>query len=122
MSQGEFGTYAYVTSELVPRILPIRLQPETIAVSGGGSSSPTTGTQRVTAPGKSRKAYGIHARYVTIARKIGTGVGPYTGGTVTAKIAVGTPGQMAGLPIGQTVSYGGLTDWLVVSQTPEIIK
>lgn len=122
MSQGSFVTVPYLTSETVPRVLPIRVQPESIAVTGGGAVGPINGTQKVIAPGRSRKRYGIHARHIVIARKVGTNAGPYTGSTVQAKLVVGSPGQMAGFPVGTVVTYAGNSDWEVVSQVPELIR
>jgi hypothetical protein len=122
MSSGSFVTVPYLTSESTPRVLPLRCQPESIAPTGGGAVGPITGTQLVKAPGSSRKSYGIHCRHIVIARKIGTAAGPYTGASVFAKLPVGSPGQMAGFPVGFVLTYAGQADWQVVSQVPEKIR
>lgn len=119
MSGQIFATYAYLTSEAVPRVLPIRLGTDIAALSGGGSTQALTGEERVKAPGSSRKSYGIHARYYTMARRVGA-AGGYGASTVRVKVAVGAPGQMP--KIGDILNYQAKTDWIVVSLTPELIK
>lgn len=122
MTTGAFSTVPYLTSETAPRVLPLLVHAATVLPTGGGAVGPITGTQRVHAPGKSRKSYGIHARYVVVSRKIGTGVGPYTGASVTAKLAVGSLAQFGALPVNTVVTYAGQTDWVVVRQVPELIR
>lgn len=122
MSQGVFQLASYTTSEVVPRVLPIRLQPETIAVSPTGATEALTGSQKVRAPGKSRKSYGVHCRYMTLSRKTGAPDGPYTGGSVSVKIAILTEAGFVAFPVGTVVEYAGQNDWVVASQTPELIR
>lgn len=122
MSTGQFQTFKYQTSETAPRILPIRLQPETISADNPEPAGGLTGSQRVHSTGASRRSYGIHCRYMTISRKVGTATGPYTGGSVSAKIPILTEAAVAALPVGSTVEYAGVTDWEVASHTPETIR
>ena len=122
MSYGAYSIVPYLTSETAPRVLPLKVHAATVLPTGGGAVGPIVGSQRVHAPGRSRKAYGIHARYVVVSRKIGTGVGPYTGSSLTAKLAVGSVAQFGALPVGTAVTYAGATDWVVVSQVPELIR
>lgn len=123
MSQGRFGTFRYLTSEPTPRVLPIRLQPESVVApnaEAAGTISP--GSQRVKAPGSSRRSYGIHSRYITLTRNVGTEAGPYTGGSVSVKIPILDPASVISFPIGAAATYGGYSDWEVASYTPEFIR
>lgn len=122
MSQGSFTLAKYQTSEAAPRILPIRVQPETLLEDNAEAAGGLTGSQRVKAPGSSRSSYGIHCRYMTLARKVGTLDGPFTSATIPAKIALMTEAAVASYPVGATVVYGGQSDWIVVSHTPELIR
>lgn len=122
MSQGSFSTAKYQTSETTPRILPIRLQPETVLEDNPEPAGGLTGSQRVKASKSNRNAYGIHARYMTLSRRIGDADGPFTGATIQATVVLLTPAAVASYPVGSTVTYGGLNDWEVSSHTPEKIK
>lgn len=122
MSQGAFSTAKYETSETTPRILPIRVQPETILEDNPEPAGGLTGSQRVKASKSNRNAYGIHARFMTLSRKIGSVEGPFSGATVQASVVLLTPAAVASYPVGSTVSYGGVADWEVSSHTPEKIK
>jgi len=115
----QFTVVNYKTSELIPRVLPLRMSLDLSALGGGGSVSDLTGSERVHAPGRSRKAYGIHARYYTIARRVGA-PGDYNASTVRVKVVATSDGQM--LKVGTIVTYKTRTDWQVVSNTPELIK
>lgn len=122
MSAGQFQTFKYQTSETTPRILPIRLQPESISGDNAEPEGALTGSQRVHSTGASRRSYGIHCRYMTLSRKVGTATGPYTGGSVSAKIPLLTQAAIASFPVGSTVTYAGASDWEVASHTPETIR
>jgi hypothetical protein len=119
---GQFQTFKYETSETESRILPIRLQPETIFGENEEPEGGLTGSQKVRSAGGGRSGYGIHCRYMTLSRKVGTGDGPYTGGTVSANIPLLAEGAVALFPVGSTVSYGGQEDWEVASHTGEKIR
>lgn len=123
MSQGSFVIAKYKTSEATPRILPIKQQPET---EEGDNVQPegefSVGGSYVHAPGKSRKAYGIHCRYITLSRKVGTATGPYTGASVSVKVPVLDPARLAANAVGSAVTYRGIAGWVVVSYTPEKIR
>ena len=123
MSQGAFTLLRYKTSEVPARVLIIKAQPETTSddnTEATGTLSPNGG--RVRAPGRSRKAYGIHARYVTLSRKVGAPDGPYTGGSVTVKIPILDPANVSKYPAGGVTTYRTIADWVVVGVTPELIR
>ena len=123
MSSGAFQTFKYqLSAENGGGIHPIRLQPESVFGDNAEPAGGTTSNQRVRSAGSSRRSYGIHCRYMTIARPVGTAAGPYTGSSVTAKIPLLTPGAVTQFPVGSTVVYAGQTDWLVVSHTSETVK
>lgn len=119
MASFQFDTYSYVTSETTPRVMPIRMNVDLAVVIGNLKTPVTTTPERVHSSGNSRKKYGVHARYFTMARKIGV-AGGYTGGTTRVKVAVCAPTAMP--KVGDVLAYGGKVDWVVVSVTPELIK
>ena len=119
----KFAVISYLTDETTPRHLALKVRSAVSVVGGGGASVPIdAGAQYAYAPGKSKRSYGIHARYIVISRSIGTDGGPFTTSTVSAKIAIGTPGQMTGFPVGFVVTYAGKSDWTVVRQVQEVRK
>jgi hypothetical protein len=92
---------------------------------GGVLNSPSTttdGSFPITASGpKSRRRYGVQARFVTISRVAGTGVG--TQFRIRRKIVVFTQDFFTACReakvSGSEISYESETDWKITSLTPE---
>lgn len=98
---------------------PIRVQPETVTSWNPQAAGSRTGLF-IRARGSKRR-YGTNARSVTIARSVGDGSG-FNSGTVSLKIPVFTKAAWNDLNAGENVTYGGLSDWVVVGTNAEETK
>lgn len=92
---------------------------------GGVTNSPSTttdGSFPITASGpKSRRRYGVQARFVTISRVAGTGTG--TQFRIRRKVVIFTQDFFTALKeakvSGSEIDYEDQTDWKIVSLTSE---
>lgn len=114
---GKFELAKYETAD--GETYPIRVQPETITASNPqGTGTVKDGFISVR---KSRRAYGKHARYITISRPVGDGT-DYNSAKVTARIPVFVQSAWEGFSPGATFEYQGKSDWKVVSKTNEMMR
>lgn len=97
----------------------IRIQPETVFDENLEPTGAVTGkgTFRVTG---SKRAYGMKARYVTLARSVGTDA-DYSGGTIYARIPVLKKASVDTLVTGSTVTYQDVA-WVVGEHFDESIR
>ncbi len=123
MSSGSFvRTFYGISAENGGGVAPIRLQPETLAATLGGTANaavggPATQAGSVTIS-QGRRSAGINARYVTVSWD-GAPPDDYSG--LTARIVVPDPDVYAGTSIGDSVTYLG-TAATIVGRTPETVK
>lgn len=99
---------------------PIRIQPET-ATGENDEAGGITNTARFRRGG-SRRKYGNFARFITLGRTIGeVGVDAtgYSGATVYANLTIFVKDKFDLLNVGESFAYADLSDWTVVSKTPE---
>jgi hypothetical protein len=112
---GPFGIFKYETDE--GETYPIRLQPETVfAENPEGTGS--LGDGFVRARGSKRK-YGRHARYLTLARTVGSA--DYGSAKTYARLPVLLPSAFIDFAVGTELSYQGV-EWEIVSKTPESLR
>ena len=104
MSAGAFETSKYELNE--GQIVPIRVQPETIAAAvGANANDPPAGNINLSLFAKARKGnreYGIGARQVTISWNAAPPAG-YANENLT--IPVLTPAAFAAFTLGATLTY-----------------
>lgn len=122
MSAGNFTLSFYATNASF--IAPARIQPETLlATFGSGPNATPGGPATAGIPriiiSKSRKAYGIHPRTVTVRFTATPPTGYALGQTYT--IPVLTQGAWDAVTDGATGTYLGVAT-VVVSKAPEIVK
>jgi hypothetical protein len=98
---------------------PIRVQPESVTTWNVQATGAKTGYY-IKARG-SKKAYGIHARTVTLTRAVGSGEA-YNAATVSLTVPVFTKAAWEALSAGQVVAYNGVTDWVVAGTGSEESK
>lgn len=123
MSAGSFSLLKYVTTS--GAVIPIRAQPETALLSlGGGVNVSGTGSQTPGFPiakvSGSRRAYGVHARTVTVRFLTAPTSGGYAAGGLT-RLPVFTQAVWDAYSIGNEGTYLGGTVRFV-GKRPEIIK
>jgi len=115
MSSGVFTRAKYTTD--AGTIVPIRVQPETLAATLGGTANATAagavtpGYPKATVS-KSRRAYGIHARTVTLAF-IGTPPDGYA------------PNQTLTIPVMSLTVWQGLSEGVActyLAKTAEVVS
>jgi len=121
MSAGQFTRTFYETDDA--NIVRLRVQPETLTADFGGTANDgATGPANAGFPSaslsRSRRGYGIHARYVTIAWD--TAPTDYDERGLLS-IHVPVKATFDAITLGSTVSYLGGTGE-VVSKTPELIR
>lgn len=123
MSSGAFTrTFYELSAENGGGIATIRLQPETLAATLGGTVNAAPAGP-ATVPGSAtisqgRRTAGINARYVTIAWD-GSPPTDYTG--LTARIVVPDPAVYTDAQLGDAVTYLD-TAATIVGRTPETVK
>lgn len=123
MSEGKFTrTFYGISAENGGGTAPIRLQPETLAATLGGTvnaavAGPATQAGSVTIS-QGRRSAGINARYVTVAWD---GAPPTDYSGLTARIVVPDPAVYAGTTLGDAVTYLS-TAATIVGRTPETVK
>lgn len=122
MSSGRFVRSRYTDDD--GEIHPIRVQPETLAATLGGTANaaPTGATTADNAAKvtKGRREYGLGARFVTVAWNPGAAPEDYDERTLV-KIPVLNPTVFNGANIGAAVVYNGGTG-VIVSKTGESVK
>lgn len=112
MSSGPFENTKYQSDD--GSIHPIRIQPETLVVSGAAPSGAIDSSVSAQVGG-SRRKYGLHARGVRLSRVFGSGD---TAGRRYNFLPVLTTTTFDGLSKGGTVTYGGNT-WTITDKVPE---
>jgi hypothetical protein len=97
---------------------------QTLTLGGitNGPSTTTDGSFPITAAGpKSRRRYGVQARFVTISRTAGSGEG--TQFKIRRKVVIFTQDFFTALReakvSGTEIDYEGQTDWKIISLTAE---
>lgn len=121
MSSGQFDRSFYETDN--GDIVPLRIQPETLSADFDGTANAgATGPAAAGFPSanvsRSRRGYGIHARFVTVAWN--TAPAGYDDRGLLA-IHVPVKATFDAITKGSTVTYlGGTAE--VVSKTPELIR
>lgn len=118
MSQGSFVRAKYERDDGV--VHSIRLQPETITNWNGEPSGSITGQGSFRATASRRKS-GLFARYITIARRVGSDDGPFTGATVQVTVPILQKAVFDNLELNDELTYQGL-EWTLVSKQGERIK
>ena len=123
MSSGAFTrTFYQLSADNGGGIAPIRLQPETLAATIGGTvnaapAGPATIPASATIS-QGRRSAGINARYITVAWDDAPPT-DYSG--LTARIVVPDPTVYAGATLGAAVTYLD-TAATVVGRTPETVR
>ena len=123
MSTGAFDLSFYTTDD--GNIMPITVQPETLAATFGGVANagvagPATGNFGSVSVGQGRRTNGVNARMVRIRwDDAGEPDGYQPGGTV--QIPALTPAAYAAATRGAAVAYNGGTG-LVVGRSAETIR
>jgi hypothetical protein len=121
MSSGQFERSFYATDD--GTIVPFRVQPETLAADfngtvNDGATGPAAAGMPTASISRSRRAYGIHARYVTVAWD--TAPADYDDRGLL-DIHVPIKATWDAITKGSTVTYLGGTA-KVVQKTPELIR
>jgi hypothetical protein len=112
---GPFGIFKYETND--GDTYPIRLQPETVTAEnpeGTGALADGFVSAR-----KSRRAYGRHARFLTLARTVGSA--DYGSAKTYARMPVLTKAAWDDFLVATTIAYQGV-DWEIVSKTDESLR
>lgn len=121
MSEGRFERSFYATDD--GTIVPLRVQPETLAADFDGTTNdgavgPAEAGYPSASISRSRRGFGIHARYVTVAWT--TAPADYDDRGLL-NIHVPVKATWDAVTVGSTVTYlGGTAE--VVSKTPELIR
>jgi len=120
MSAGEFIIAGYSTDNA--DIVPIRVQPETLAATLGTANASAGSTFATGFPSaqvsKGKRAIGINARTVSI--RLTAELGGYKEGSIL-RVPVMTQARWAALGKGSTVTYLS-TAGVVVGKSPETIN
>lgn len=121
MSAGAFTRGKYQDNDL--NIRPIRVQPETIAMEinnvANVQPSGAIDTSGAAQTNRSKRAYGVHARTVTIVFPT-TAPGGYLVNS-PIRLPILTAAVWDGIITGQAVEYLG-GDAIVISKSPELIR
>lgn len=97
-------------------VFNIRVQPETVFDENLEPVGAVTQSRYARVTG-SRRAYGLKARSMTLARSVGDDT-DYNGATVYARVPVLKKASVAALVIGSTITYQDVA-WTIVSINPE---
>ena len=114
---GRFIKAKYETDD--GKIHPIRVQPETTNADNPEPAAGVTDDTYARVSG-SKRAYGIKARYITLAKQIGTDA-DYNGATVYVRVPYLLASAWIAVVIGSTLTYQGVA-WEVASKSPESIR
>lgn len=95
---------------------PIKVDAATITTANPNFATASSGSFVRT--GGSKRSYGTVARQLILSRAIGEET-PYASGSVSVSVPILTKAAFAAAAIGGTYTYGGLTDWVIVSKQPE---
>lgn len=114
---GRFTRASYETNGGV--VHPIRVQPETITAENPSGPAVTTSDNYARVSG-SKRAYGVKARFITLARKIGSDA-DYSGATVYIRIPVFLATAWIAFDVNGIVALNGF-DWTIASKTDESIR
>ncbi len=112
MASGPYTRAKYERDDL--KIVPIRVQPETITAVGGEPTGAINERGRAKVGG-SRRTYGLHARGMRLARDFGTGDNK---GTRYNFLPILSTTAFATFTEGETVTYGGF-DWQIIELVSE---